>query len=146
MDHWALQNISENEIQLRKTQRQIPSEDEVLIEVHFAPINPSDVMAMKGMYASFTSYEFPVAHGNEGSGIVVSSGGIKGKHLVGKKVAFTRVLSNGAFQQFTVARVDSCFDLQDDVSMEQASMHYVNPMTAICLTDIIINSKCKAAI
>ena len=54
-----------------------PGEGQVLVKVHAAPINPSDLAAIAGAYDDFGVYKFnyPIVMGNEASGLVVGSGG-----------------------------------------------------------------------
>lgn len=51
----------------------VPGNGEVLIRVKCAVINPSDTYLMKGYYSG--TYEYPFVPGNEGSGMVIESGG-----------------------------------------------------------------------
>lgn len=71
----------------------VPASGQVLVQVHFAPLNPSDIANLKGAYASngIYTYSYPLAGGNEGSGTVVKSGGgMMANRLVGQKVAMAR--------------------------------------------------------
>ena len=64
---------------------------EVLIKILAAPINPSDVFFMKGMYHKWDVFplKYPTVSGWEGSGIVVQSGGgIMAWRAMGKRVSF----------------------------------------------------------
>lgn len=45
-----------------------PGKDEVLVHLLCRPINPSDLMALKGVYPSFQPKKFPIAVGSEGMG------------------------------------------------------------------------------
>nr|MCU0493772.1 alcohol dehydrogenase catalytic domain-containing protein [Chloroflexaceae bacterium] len=59
---------------------------EVLIRMTAAPINPSDLMFVRGMYG--IKKELPVVPGLEGSGTVVAGGGgLAATALVGRRVA-----------------------------------------------------------
>jgi len=64
-----------------------PKEDEVLIKVESATINPSDLAYIAGKYLENTIA--PFSPGFEGSGVVLKAGGKAGEHLIGKKVGFT---------------------------------------------------------
>ena len=86
--------------------------DEILIKVMAAPINPRDyyIMLAKDM-------PFPLCPGDEGSGVVVrSGGGFSANRLVGKRVAFFRVISkhtkgppNGTYSEYCVTKAIFCF-------------------------------------
>ena len=50
-----------------------PGVGEVLVKIEAAPINPSDIVFLKGLYGS--KKPLPVVPGFEGSGTVVENGG-----------------------------------------------------------------------
>ena len=63
------------------------ADDQVLIKVHSAPINPSDQLCVTGAYAD--SRPRPCTLGGEGSGLVVATGSSdKAKSLLNKRVSF----------------------------------------------------------
>lgn len=65
-----------------------PKENEVLVKVEAAPINPSDLLYIDGKYGK--QAVFPVVLGFEGSGVITKSGGgVYADTLVNKRVAFT---------------------------------------------------------
>jgi NADPH:quinone reductase-like Zn-dependent oxidoreductase len=49
----------------------VPNQDQVLIRVDSAPINPSDIGSLRGTYPGRS---YPSTPGNEGAGVVVSEG------------------------------------------------------------------------
>ena len=66
-----------------------PGPGHVLIKVHSAPINPSDLVFMRGALPVPLTY--PFTPGWEGAGEVVEAGpGERGAKLVGKRVAFKK--------------------------------------------------------
>ena len=78
-----------------------PASGEVLVQIHHAPLNPSDLACMKGNYDNFGVYTFdyPIAPGNEASGIVVKSGGgMMANRLVGSKVSMSRTQANNHYK------------------------------------------------
>lgn len=65
-----------------------------------------------------------------------------GWRIVGKRVAVTKcqepdqqLTIGGCYQQYMLTNAMQCIPLPDDVSLEQGSMHCVNPLTAIGLLD-----------
>lgn len=50
----------------------VPQPGQVLIRMEAAPINPSDMAFLRGMY---DGVQLPIIPGNEGSGTVIASGG-----------------------------------------------------------------------
>ena len=63
-----------------------PGSGEVRVRMLASPVNPSDLMAIRGAYAKLP--KLPATPGFEGAGIVeASGGGLLGKRLVGRLVA-----------------------------------------------------------
>lgn len=53
-------------------------DDEVLVEMKCRPVNPSDVMCLKGQYLEFHPGHYPATPGLEGCGVVADVGkGVK---------------------------------------------------------------------
>lgn len=114
----------------------VPGQGEVLIKMHSTPINPSDLSFLAGSYGIKKPY--PVVSGFEGSGTVVASGkGILPKIWLGKKVACAAYSEyNGCWAEYMVTKAGMCVPLSKKVTMEQGSMMFVNPMTALAFFDI----------
>jgi len=75
-----------------------PASGEVLVKVMAAPIHPSDLYYMKGMYEKYDLFKtnYPSCPGWEGAGVVVKSGGgVFGWRAMGSRVAIVRKLDNG---------------------------------------------------
>ena len=113
-----------------------PGAGEVLIKMHTSPINPSDLAFLAGGYG--IKKPFPVVPGFEGSGIVVAAGkGILPKIWLGKKVACAASPKlNGCWAEYMVTTATSCVPLSKKISLEEGSMMFVNPMTAIAFFDV----------
>jgi NADPH:quinone reductase-like Zn-dependent oxidoreductase len=116
-----------------------------LVKIMAAPINPSDLYYMKGMYEDFDLFKttYPTSPGWEASGIVVQSGGsLFGWRSLGKRVAFSRKVSNGnelrvggCFQQYCLATAMTLSILPDTISFDIGCMYLANPMTALGLRE-----------
>jgi len=117
-----------------------PGTGEVLVKMHASPINPSDLAFLAGGYG--IKKPFPVVPGFEGSGTVVAAGlGILTKSRLGKKVACAASpLLNGCWAEYMVTSATSCVPLSKKISMEQGSMMFVNPMTALAFFDVYKNT------
>ena len=73
-------------LELRRVPRPDPAPGEVLIRLAAAPINPSDLMTLKGAYSM--PVDPPMIPGLEGAGQVVGAGaGVLAKSMMGKRVA-----------------------------------------------------------
>ncbi len=115
-----------------------PGPGEVLVRVHASPVNPSDLMFIRGLYGFKKS--LPAIPGFEGSGTVVEAGrGIMGRMLKGKRVACAAAdekIAGGMWAEYVVTSDKMCIPLRRDVDLQQAAMMLVNPMTAWALMDI----------
>lgn len=115
-----------------------PGAGEVLVRVHASPINPSDLMFVRGLYGF--KKPLPAVPGFEGSGTVVDAGpGFMARMLKGKRVACAaadETIAGGMWAEYVVTSAKMCIPLRRDVDLEQAAMMLVNPMTAWALIDI----------
>ena len=108
----------------------------VLIKVEAAPLNPSDLLFMKGYYN--IKLDFPYTPGWEGSGTVVAAGeGTYPQMLLGKRVSFMKASElrhykyGGAYAEYCTTHAINCMPFGDDTTFEEASTYFVNPLTAI---------------
>lgn len=117
-----------------------PGAGEVLLKMHASPINPSDLAFISGGYG--IKKPFPVVPGFEGSGTVVAAGkGILPKIWLGRKVACAASpKQNGCWAEYMVTNAASCVPLSKKISMDQGSMMFVNPMTALAFFDVYKNT------
>jgi NADPH:quinone reductase-like Zn-dependent oxidoreductase len=123
-----------------------PGLDEVLIKITASPINPSDLVLLAGLNP--IKRALPCVPGFEGSGkVIASGGGIWADSLVGRNVACrAKPAGGGAWAEFMVTDASRCIPLNDDISVEDASMLLVNPLTAWALIDSAITHRHQAAI
>ena len=123
-----------------------PKQDEVLVKMAAAPINPSDLQRIRSISAEQDLSTF--IPGIEGSGMVVAAGkGMLPKLWLGKRVACSAVYpSSGTWAKYMVTSASYCFPIPKAISDEQGSMLLVNPMTAVAFFDIILSDKHKAIV
>jgi NADPH:quinone reductase len=123
-----------------------PKKGEVLVKMAFSPINPSDLAFLAGNYGIKKPY--PIVPGFEGSGTVVENGGgIYGKMLLNKKVAcVASPLYDGTWAEYMVTDAAKCIGLKKDVSLDQGSMFFVNPLTALAFIEIAKKEKFNAIV
>lgn len=114
-----------------------PGAGEVLVKMHAAPINPSDLAFLKGGYG--IQRPLPTVPGFEGSGTVVAAGsGILPRLWLGKKVACAAVPQhNGTWAEYMVTGASSCVPLSKIISPDQGAMMFVNPLTALAFFDVL---------
>ena len=146
------------EISIAKVEMPIPGDDEVLIEVHAAPINPSDLGLLLSFAADLSTINvsgsgdetvtsmkihpalmgamkpridesMPV--GNEGSGIVIDAGA-NAKELIGKTVG----LAGGSmYSQYRCVPAANCLVMEEGTSPAEAASSFVNPLTALAFIE-----------
>ncbi|WP_241758539.1 zinc-binding dehydrogenase [Pyxidicoccus parkwayensis] len=106
-----------------------PTTSQVLVRVAASPINPSDMMFVRGMYG--VKKPLPTVPGFEGSGTVVAAGGVTGKLLVGRRVACAAPPEgDGLWAEYAVVGLSQCMPLRSHISDEQGACLFVNPLTA----------------
>ena len=106
-----------------------PGSGQVLVRMAASPINPSDLGFIRGSYGF--QRPFPIVPGFEGSGVVAAAGaGLLPRLWAGRRVAFS-TSQGGAWAEYLVTKATSCVPLVKNVSFEQGSMLFVNPMTAM---------------
>jgi NADPH:quinone reductase-like Zn-dependent oxidoreductase len=132
----AIHLLSPNKLALVELPIPKPKKGEVLIKMAFAPINPSDMGFLTGNYGMEKPY--PVVPGLEGSGVVVENGGgFYGKILMNKNVACVASAKyDGTWAEYMVTDATRCIDLKKNVPLEQGSMFFVNPLTAVYFIDM----------
>ena len=123
-----------------------PKPTQLLIKVSFAPVNPSDVMFLKGMYGQPRQKGQPA--GFEGVGIVTAAGDeALAKIFMDKRVAFATGLTGwGSWAEYAVAEASACIPLVETVRDEDGAAMIVNPLTALAMFDIVRQEGEKAFI
>ncbi|HEY1014326.1 MAG TPA: zinc-binding dehydrogenase [Herpetosiphonaceae bacterium] len=113
-----------------------PGKGEVLVRIAAAPVNPSDLLFLRGIYG--VKKPLPAVPGFEGSGTVVAAGpGALGALLVGKRVAcLPPDNGGGTWAEYAVVPAERCLALQAGVSLAEGATMVVNPMTAWALIDL----------
>ena len=135
-----------------------PSDNEVLIKVEAAPINPSDLALLTTFAADLSSLtvsgsgddtvasmkvrpalmkamtprlDQPMQAGNEGSGVVVDAG-VNAKELIGKTVG---VAGGAMYSQYRCVPASSCLVMDDNTTSAEAASSFVNPLTALAFIE-----------
>ncbi|NKX44044.1 alcohol dehydrogenase catalytic domain-containing protein [Roseicyclus persicicus] len=107
---------------------------QVLVRMAASPVNPSDLMTVKGEYGIGAAY--PFVPGLEGSGTVVAAGpGLMGRWLRGRRVALATG-TGGMWAEYAVVEASRAMPLPAGVSLGAGAMSAVNPLTAIALLSI----------
>jgi NADPH:quinone reductase-like Zn-dependent oxidoreductase len=114
-----------------------PGPNQVLIGVEFSPINPSDLLLARGIYALRPA--LPTVIGNEGVGRVLAVGVGVENVKVGDRVLAP--LSSFTWRERMVVSADGLFALPPDADPQQLSMLAINPPTAALLLSEYVNLK-----
>lgn len=113
-----------------------PGVGEVLVRMLASPVNPSDLMYVAGKYGLKPT--LPATPGFEGVGVVEATGGgplawwRKGKRVA---VIFDRT---GTWAEYTVTKARQVVPVPDEMSDEQAASFFVNPATALVMTQDVL--------
>jgi NADPH:quinone reductase-like Zn-dependent oxidoreductase len=109
-----------------------PGPGEVLVRVFASPINPSDLMFIRGLYGF--KKPLPAIPGFEGSGTVVDAGaGLMPRYLKGRRVACAAAdpkVTGGMWAEYVVTSAQFCIPLRKHVDLEHGAVLLINPMTA----------------
>ena len=131
---------------MRVERKKIPGlkPGEVLVEMAFAPCNPSDIAFLRGVYNIVKS--LPAVPGFEASGTIVDTAGDE-KHMLGKRVScFVQGDADGTWASHFVARASDCNPLKEGLDMKQAACLGINPLTGLGMYEAVTQKKCKAFI
>ena len=143
------------EIALVEVALEQPQDDEAVVRVEAAPINPSDLISLLGsanaaqarkvgdktvlalsseaVIARKGRWDQALTVGLEGAGTIVAAGA-DGSHLVGTRVA-ALALSRGMFAQYKRVKVADCVPLPGTVSVRQGAAAFCNPLTALAIAE-----------
>lgn len=113
-----------------------PKPGEVLVRMLASPVNPSDLMFVRGRYT--TAPNCPATPGFEGVGVVESSGGgLRGRLFAGRRVAVLN-RRGGNWAEYAVVPSSQIIPLSSSLSLEQAATFFVNPATAWVMTQEVL--------
>jgi NADPH:quinone reductase-like Zn-dependent oxidoreductase len=123
-----------------------PGPGQVLVRVLASPLDPSDLLFVRGLYAYRKA--LPVVPGSQACGTIAAIGsGILPLTLRGQRVACTAPTDgDGPWAEYMVVSAKQCVPVAKELSDEQASMALVNPMTAWALLDQARRRKVPAVV
>ncbi len=165
-----IKKSGELEISLVNVPTPEPGPDEVVVRVEATPINPSDLglligaadlatakasgtgespvvtakvpqAAMKAM-AGRLDESMPV--GNEGAGVVIKTGSSDAaRALMGKTVA---MIGGAMYAQYRCLKVNECLPLPEGTQPAEGASCFVNPLTALGMTETMRREGHKALV
>jgi NADPH:quinone reductase-like Zn-dependent oxidoreductase len=158
------------EISLANVPTPEPGPDEVVVRVEASPINPSDlglligaadmatakasgtkdspVITAKvpeaGMKAMAGRLDESMPVGNEGAGVVIKTGSSDAaKALMGKTVA---MIGGAMYSQYRCLKVAECLPLPSGTTPAEGASCFVNPLTALGMTETMRREGHKALV
>ena len=147
-----------------------PADDEVVVRIEAAPINPSDLGLLVGaadmstakasgtkeapiitakvpdgaMRAMGTRLDQSLPVGNEGAGIVIKTGSSDAaKALMGKTVA---MIGGAMYAQYRTLKARDCQPLPEGTTAAEGASWFVNPLTALGMTETMRREGHKALV
>lgn len=113
---------------------QQPMDHEVLVRMLARPINPSDLIPIRGSYSHRIS--LPTIPGYEGVGIIEDVGPLVDASLIGHRVLPLR--GEGTWQEYVKTSVDFAVPIPDAIDDFTAAQMYINPLTAwVTCTEVL---------
>lgn len=165
-----IKTSGELEISLVDVPTPEPAEDEVVVRIEAAPINPSDLGLLVGAADMSTAKasgtkEAPVVTakvpdgamramgarldqslpvGNEGAGVVIKTGSSDAaKALMGKTVA---MIGGAMYAQYRTLKARDCQPLPEGTTAADGASWFVNPLTALGMTETMRREGHKALV
>ena len=122
-------------LQLRDVPLPEPGRGEVRVRMRASPVNPSDLLVVRGRYGRLPT--LPATPGFEGVGVIDAVGGGWIARLRGLKPGRRVAVLNGAggnWQEMVVIPARMAVPVPDDLPDEQVASFFVNPATALAMT------------
>lgn len=165
-----IKNSGELEIALVDVPTPEPADDEVVVRIEATPINPSDLGLLVGAADMSTAKasgtkEAPVITakvpdgamramgarldqslpvGNEGAGVVIKTGSSDAaKALMGKTVA---MIGGAMYAQYRTLKARDCQPLPEGTTAAEGASWFVNPLTALGMTETMRREGHKALV
>jgi len=165
-----IKTSGELEISLLDVPTPEPADDEVVVRVEAAPINPSDLGLLVGaadlssakasgtkeapvitakvpdgaMRAMGARLDQSLPVGNEGAGVVIKTGASDAaKALMGKTVA---MIGGAMYSQYRTLKARDCQPLPEGTTAAEGASWFVNPLTALGMTETMRREGHKALV
>src|SRR6266581_3372098 len=118
-------------IELNTVAESALGQEDVLISMEAAPLNPSDFVLVRGMYGIRPAFPSPI--GAEGVGRVTQTGSKVDRALQGRRVLILPSYEQGTWADQVVVPVRNIVPMSDEADPLQLSMIGINPATAYLL-------------
>jgi NADPH:quinone reductase-like Zn-dependent oxidoreductase len=165
-----IKKSGELEISLLNVPTPEPGPDEIVVRVEATPINPSDIGLLTGaadlstvkasgskeapaitakvpdagMKAMAGRLDESMPVGNEGAGVVIKTGSSEAaKALMGRTVS---MIGGAMYAQYRCLRVNECMPLPAGTTAAEGASWFVNPLTALGMTETMRREGHKALV
>src|ERR1700736_4552290 len=118
-------------IELNTVSEPVLGQEDVLVSMEAAPLNPSDFLFVRGLYGVRPTFPSPV--GAEGIGRVTKTGSKVDVALLRKRVLILPTYEQGTWADQVVAPARNIVPMSDEADPLQLSMIGINPVTAYLL-------------
>ncbi len=132
LDRWG---DPEEVLQVRDVPEPSPGRGQVRVRMLASPINPSDLLMVRGQYGR--QPPLPATPGFEGVGIVEEGSGLLARRVMGRRVAVLNGTS-GNWQEQVVVPARQAVPVPEGLSDEQAATFFVNPASALVMTRYVL--------
>lgn len=120
------------ELEIREISTPIPEEDEVLVKIMTAAVNPLDNMIIRGEVKLIVPYAMPLVMGNEFAGVVEKTGKNAVRFKPGDRVYGRMPLKKiGAFAEYAAVKETALAAIPEYLSFEEAATVPLTALTAM---------------
>ena len=120
------------ELEIREISTPIPEEDEVLVKIMTAAVNPLDNMIIRGEVKLIVPYAMPLVMGNEFAGIVEKTGKNAARFKPGDRLYGRMPLKKiGAFAEYAAVKETALAVIPEYLSFEEAATVPLTALTAM---------------
>src|SRR3954470_11747641 len=118
-------------LRLREVPTPEPGPGEVRVRMIASPVNPSDLLVVRGLYGVLPT--LPATPGFEGVGVVDKAGpGLLGRLVLGKRVTVINS-AGGNWAEYAVIPARQARPVSRDIPDEQVASFLLNPATVLAM-------------
>ena len=138
----AVLNKKNQNLEIKEVPMPEIDEDDVLVKVKYAGVNPLDNMIVREEVKLITPYKYPLVMGNEFSGIVEKTGSNVSDFTEGDNVYARMPLNKiGAFAEYVAINKDAIAKIPDYLTFDEAACVPLTALTAIQAFELMNPSK-----
>jgi len=127
-------------LELKQVELPQPGDNEVLVKIEAAPINPSDMWPMFGL-ADLSKAQLTYNDTEKKLTAPIFDG-----MLSRMKTRIDQECPIGTFAQYAIVSNKMCLPHAESTTFQEACSSFVNPLTALCMTETMRNENHKAIV